>query len=151
MRGLEDAGAVVVRGAGRIAGPGRVVVTHDGTEHELIARHVIIAVGSHSKVPAIEGLDGITPWTNREATSTRELPASLVILGAGPTGVELAQVFARYGVRTTLVASRARVNPTGHPRNSAALEAILRRDGVDVRTGVRAVRVRAAPAPGAPT
>jgi dihydrolipoamide dehydrogenase len=109
----------------------------------LRARHVVIAVGSAAKVPAIEGLDAITPWTNREATSTRELPASLVILGAGPTGVEMAQVFARYGVPTTLVASQPRVNHRGHPSNSAALEATLRRDGVDVRTGVRAVRVRA--------
>jgi len=143
VAGLNGAGAVVVRGVGRIAGPGRVVVAHEGTEHELRARHVVIAVGSAAKVPAIEGLDAITPWTNREATSTRELPASLVILGAGPTGVEMAQVFARYGVPTTLVASQPRVNHRGHPRNSAALEATLRRDGVDVRTGVRAVRVRA--------
>jgi len=143
VAGLNGAGAVVVRGVGRIAGPGRVVVAHEGTKHELRARHVVIAVGSAAKVPAIEGLDAITPWTNREATSTRELPASLVILGAGPTGVEMAQVFARYGVPTTLVASQPRVNHRGHPRNSAALEATLRRDGVDVRTGVRAVRVRA--------
>lgn len=143
VAGLEGAGAVVVRGVGRMAGPGRVTVTHDGAEHELLARTIIIAVGSQPTIPAIEGLDTITPWTNREATSTRELPASLVILGAGPTGVEMAQVFARYGVPTTLVASRSGVNPKGHPRNSAALEAILRRDGVDVRTGVRAVRVRA--------
>ena len=119
------------------------MVTHDGTEHELRARHIIIAVGSQSKVPAIEGLETITPWTNREATSTRELPASLVVLGAGPTGLEMAQVFARYGVPTTIVASQPRVNPKGHPRNSAAIEGGLRRDGVDIRTGSRAVRVRA--------
>jgi pyruvate/2-oxoglutarate dehydrogenase complex dihydrolipoamide dehydrogenase (E3) component len=143
VAGLEGAGAVAVRGTGRIAGPGRVVVTHDGTEHELRTRHIVIAVGSQPKVPPVEGLDTITPWTNREATSTRELPRSLVILGAGPTGVEMAQVFARYGVPTTLVASQPRVHAKGHPRNSAALEATLRRDGVDVRTGVRAVRVRA--------
>jgi len=143
VRGLEGAGAVVIRGTGRIASPGRVAVSCDGEERTLRARHIVIAVGSVSKVPAIQGLDSITPWTNREATSTRELPASLVILGAGPTGVEMAQVFARYGVPTTLVASQPRINPKGHPRNSVALEAGLRRDGVDVRTGVRAVRVRA--------
>jgi len=147
VRGLEEAGAVVVRGTARIAGPGQVVVAHDGAEHALRARHIVIAVGSEPKVPNIEGLDTMTPWTNREATSTRELPASLVILGAGPTGLEMAQVFARYGVRTTLVASQPRVNPKGHPRNSAAIEGGLRRDGVDVRTGVRAVRVRARAAP----
>ncbi len=100
-------------------------------------------MGSVSTVPALDGLDEIRPWTNREATSTRELPASLLILGAGPTGVEMAQVFARYGVPTTLVASQPRIAPRGHPRNSAFLEATLRRDGVDIRTGVRATRVRA--------
>jgi dihydrolipoamide dehydrogenase len=142
VRGLEDAGAVAVRGTGRITGPGRVSVTHEGSEHVVSARNIVIAVGSHSTVPAIEGLDAITPWTNREATSTRELPASIVVMGAGPTGVELAQVFARYGVPTTLVASQPRVNPKDHPRNSAFLEETLRKDGVDVRTGVRAVRVR---------
>jgi len=143
VAGLEAAGAVAMRGTARIAGPGRVLVTHDGTEHELHARHIVVAVGSTSKVPPIDGIDTITPWTNREATSTRELPASLVILGGGPTGIELAQVFARYGVPTALVASQPRINPKGHPRNSAALEATLRADGVEIRTGVRAVRVRA--------
>ena len=143
VSGLEGAGAVTIRGTARIAGPGRVVVTHDGTEHELQARHIVVAVGSQSKVPPIDGMDTIRPWTNREATSTRTLPASLVILGGGPTGVELAQVFARYGVPTALVASQPRINPKGHPRNSAALEATLRADGVEIRTGVRAIRVRA--------
>ena len=143
VSGLEAAGAVAMRGTARIAGPGRVLVTHDGAEHELHARHIVVAVGSTSKVPVIDGIDTITPWTNREATSMRELPASLVILGGGPTGVELAQVFARYGVPTALVASQPRINPKGHPRNSAALEATLRADGVEIRTGVRAVRVRA--------
>ena len=143
VSGLGAAGAVAMRGVARIAGPGRVLVTHDGTEHELHARHIVVAVGSTSKVPVIDGIDTITPWTNREATSMRELPASLVILGGGPTGVELAQVFARYGVPTALVASQPRINPKGHPRNSAALEATLRADGVEIRTGVRAVRVRA--------
>ena len=142
VRDLESAGAVVMRGTGRIAGPGLVSVTHEAAEHVVGARNIIIAVGSRSTVPDIEGLGAITPWTNREATSTRELPASIVVLGAGPTGVELAQVFARYRVSTTLVASQPRVNPKDHPRNSAFLEETLRKDGVTVRTGVRAVRVR---------
>lgn len=143
VRGLEGAGAVVIRGTARVAGPRTVAVVADGTERMLRARHIIVAVGSTPKTPRIEGLDSIVSWTNREATTTRHLPASLVILGAGPTGVEMAQVYARYGVPTALVASQPRVNPKDHPRNSAAIEAGLRRDGVDVRTGVRAVRVRA--------
>jgi pyruvate/2-oxoglutarate dehydrogenase complex dihydrolipoamide dehydrogenase (E3) component len=142
VEALEKVGAVVVRGTARLDGPGRVVVgTEDGEDRTLEATTVIIAVGSSSSVPSLDGLDGITPWTNREATSTRSLPESVVILGAGPTGVEMAQVFARYGVPTVLVSPQGAVNPKDHPRNSAAIEAGLRRDGVDVRTGVRATRV----------
>jgi pyruvate/2-oxoglutarate dehydrogenase complex dihydrolipoamide dehydrogenase (E3) component len=143
VRGLETAGATVIRGTGRISGPGRVTVAGEGGEQTIGARHVIVAVGSTSTIPDIAGLDTITPWTNREATSTRALPESLVVLGAGPTGVEMAQVFARYGVPVTLISPRDRVHPQDHPRNSAFLEAGLRRDGVDVRTGVRATGVRA--------
>ena len=140
---LEKAGAVAIRGSARVAGPGTVVVSGGGTDRTLHARTIVIAVGSVSSVPTIEGIGDIVPWTNREATSTRDLPSSLVILGAGPTGVELAQVFARFGVPTALVASQPRILPRDHPRNSAAVEAGLRRDGVDIRTGVRALRIRA--------
>ena len=143
VRGLEEAGAVVIRGSARIAGPGRVVVTHDGAERALGARHIVIAVGSQSTVPALEGLERITPWTNREATSTRELPASLVVLGAGPTGLEMTQVFARYGVPTTLVASQARVNPKGIPATRQRSRPASGVTASTSATGVRAVRVRA--------
>jgi pyruvate/2-oxoglutarate dehydrogenase complex dihydrolipoamide dehydrogenase (E3) component len=140
---LESAGAVVLRGTARITGPGAVTVSGSDPDRSLRAGAIVVAVGSVSTVPSLEGLDAITPWTNREATSTRELPASLAILGGGPTGVELSQVFARYGVPTRLVASQPRILPHDHPRNSEAVAAGLRRDGVDIRTGVRAVRIRA--------
>ena len=146
-KALERAGATVLRGTARLAGPGRVVVTHDGNAHELAAHNVIIAVGSVGKVPAIDGLAKAGYWTNVEATSTRTLPRSIVVLGAGPSGVEIAQYFARFDVRTTIVAPR-QVNPTDHPRNSALIAATLRRSGVDVRTGVRAQRVRPSAGPG---
>jgi pyruvate/2-oxoglutarate dehydrogenase complex dihydrolipoamide dehydrogenase (E3) component len=104
---------------------------------------VVIAVGSVSKEPPIEGIDEVPTWTNREATLTRELPRSLVILGGGPTGCELAQAYVRFGVPTTIVQSGPRLAPTDHPRNSEVLRAALERDGVIVRTEVRAVRARA--------
>jgi pyruvate/2-oxoglutarate dehydrogenase complex dihydrolipoamide dehydrogenase (E3) component len=140
---LEAAGAVVIRGEARIEGPGRVVVrTADGVR-VLGARAVVVAVGSNSTIPDdIEGLDQIRPWTNREATTARELPRSLVVLGAGPTGVEMSQVCARYGVPTVLVSPHERINPKDHPRSSATLDAALRRDGVNIRTRARATRVR---------
>ncbi len=141
---LERAGAVVYRGDGRIVGPGRVAVTHEGSRHELAADDVVIAVGSQSRRIAIPGIDDIDVWTNEQATLTRALPRSLLVLGGGPTGCELAQVYARFGVPTTVVQSGPRLAPTDHPRNSDVVRAALERDGVTVRTGVRAVAARAA-------
>jgi pyruvate/2-oxoglutarate dehydrogenase complex dihydrolipoamide dehydrogenase (E3) component len=143
VRRLEDAGATCVRGTARIVGRGRVEVTHDGATHVLEGRNVMVAVGSSSKVPPLPGLDRVNVWTNREATLARELPRSLVVLGGGPTGCELAQVYVRFGVPVTIVQSGDRLMPTEHPRNSEAMAALLRRDGVDVRLGVRATGARA--------
>ncbi len=143
VKGLTAAGAVVYRGSGAIARRGVVTVRHDGVTHELAATNVVVAVGSVSKRPPIEGLEDVPVWTNREATLTRELPKSLVVLGGGPTGCELAQVYARFGVPTTIVQSGPRLAPTDHPRNSDVIRAALERDGVTVRTDVRAIRARA--------
>jgi pyruvate/2-oxoglutarate dehydrogenase complex dihydrolipoamide dehydrogenase (E3) component len=140
VRSLEGAGATVLRGSARLDGPGRVIVDHDGATHEVLGSHVIVAVGSETKVPPIEGIEGIRTWTNRDATATRELPRSLLVLGGGPTGVELAQVFARFGVPTTIVQSGSRLIPSDHPRNAEVARRTLERDGVTVRLGVRAVR-----------
>lgn len=139
---LTKAGAEVVRGTARIAGPGAVSVRlADGGERELRGRNLVVAVGSHSTVPDLAGLDEIEPWTNREATGTRELPRSLAILGGGPTAVEMAQVFARYGVPTSIVQSASRLNDRDHPRSSEAIAEALRADGVDLRMGTRAQRI----------
>ncbi len=142
VRSLEAAGAAVLRGTARLIGRGTVTVTHDAARHDVRAEHIVIAIGSVGKVPPVPGLEEAGYWSNREATSTRELPRSIVVLGAGPSGVEIAQYFARFGVRTAIVAPR-QVNPTDHPRSSAMLADVLRASGVDVRTGVRARRVNA--------
>jgi pyruvate/2-oxoglutarate dehydrogenase complex dihydrolipoamide dehydrogenase (E3) component len=147
VRSLKSEGVTVIRGTARLAGRGRVVVTHDRTTHELAAKNMIIAVGSVGKVPPIEGLATAGFWTNVEATSMRTLPRSIVILGAGPSGVEIAQYFARFEVRTAIVAPR-QVNPTDHPKSSELIAETLRRSGVDVRTGLRAERVRPKAGPG---
>jgi pyruvate/2-oxoglutarate dehydrogenase complex dihydrolipoamide dehydrogenase (E3) component len=146
-RALEAAGATAYRGRARIVARGRVAVTHESTTHELGARHVIVAVGSMSKVPPVEGIAGVSPWTNREATLARELPRSLLVLGGGPTGCELAQVYARFGVPVTVVQSGPRLLPTEHPRNAEAVRWALEHDGVTVRTGARAIRARAGAGP----
>jgi dihydrolipoamide dehydrogenase len=143
VRALQKAGAVTYRGTGTIVDRGRVAVAHEDATHTLTARHVMIAVGSFSKRPPVEGIEEIPIWTNREATLARDLPRSLLVLGGGPTGCELAQVYVRFGVPTTIVQSGPRLAPTDHPRNSEAIRMALERDGVAVRTGVRALRARA--------
>jgi dihydrolipoamide dehydrogenase len=144
---LRDAGAEVVRGAARVTGPGAVeVILADGGTRTLRGRSLLVAVGTRGAVPPIPGLEAARPWSNREATGARELPRSLLVIGSGPSGVELAQVFARYGVPTTIVARR-RLNARDHPRNSAALAAGLTRDGADVRLGAEPVAVEAGAGP----
>ena len=143
VKPLEEAGAVVYRGTAHAVQPGVVEVRHDDQVHRVEGRNVVIAVGSHSKVPPLPGLERIKVWTNREATLARELPRSLLVLGGGPTGCELAQAYVRFGVPVTIVQSGDRLMPTDHPRNSATVTEALREDGVDVRLGVRAVAARA--------
>ena len=149
---LEKAGARLYRGKARIVGPGLVEVTPEG-EHasaapalrstvRLETGTIVVATGSQPTMPSIDGLAETEPWTNREATSTRELPRSLVVLGGGPVGVEMSSVFARFGVETALVHSHDRLLDKDHPRISEAAARILRDEGVELRLGTRAVRVR---------
>jgi pyruvate/2-oxoglutarate dehydrogenase complex dihydrolipoamide dehydrogenase (E3) component len=139
---LEKAGAVPYRGIARIVGRGRVEIRNGQDVQTVEATNVVVAVGSVSKTPPIPGLDSVPAWTNREATLTRELPKSVLVLGGGPTGCEMAQVFARFDVPTAIVQAGDRLTPTDHPRNSAAVADGLRASGVDVRLGVRAVKAR---------
>jgi len=143
VKALEEAGATVVRGVARFTAPGALEVTREGAEPmPITARDVIVAVGTHSKIPPLPGLEEIEYWTNRQGTGTRELPDGLVILGGGPSGVELSQVYARYGVEVTIVHPRDRIHDREHPRSSAFLARGLERDGVTLRLGVRATGVR---------
>jgi len=135
-------GAEPIRGTARLDGPGRVKVSlNEGGERVLKGENIIIAVGSHSRIPDIVGLDQIDAWTNREGAGARTLPKSLLVMGGGPTGTELAQVYARYGVPVTLVDSNPRILARDHASNSAIVQEALESEGVTVRTGVRAVRV----------
>jgi len=151
VKQLEAIGAHVYRGAARIVGPGLVEVAATaeaggpvagGPGQRLAAGTIVVATGSQSKVPSIEGLSAADPWTSRDATSTRELPRSLVVLGGGASGVEMASMFARFGVEVALVHSHARLLERDHARNSEAIARILRDDGVELRLGARATRVR---------
>lgn len=136
---LEKQGIDLLRGTGRIAGPGTVEV--DGNRHT--ANHIVIATGSDPVIPPIPGLreaDGV--WTNREGTGVKELPERLVILGGGPVGVEMAQAFSRMGVSVALVEGMDRVLPHEPRALGEALGETLEADGVELCFGQHASAVR---------
>ena len=129
---LDGEGIALLRGAGRIAGPGAVAV--GGELHT--ASEIVISTGSEAVIPPIPGLgelDGV--WTNREATGMRELPERLLILGAGAVGVEIAQAAARLGSRVTMVEGMDHVLPREPRELGEALAEVLAADGVELRFG----------------
>jgi pyruvate/2-oxoglutarate dehydrogenase complex dihydrolipoamide dehydrogenase (E3) component len=105
---LADTGIELIRGTGRILEP--AVLEVDGRRHA--ARHIVIATGSEPVIPPIDGLRGLEGvWTNRDATGVREIPDSLVVLGGGPVGVEMAQAFASFGTEVDLVEGMEHILP----------------------------------------
>ena len=137
---LEERGVTVVRGHGRLEGERRVRLDGDGDV--LVAQQaVVVATGSGPAMPPIPGLADVRPWTNREATTAKELPASLVILGGGVVGVELAQAWSSLGTRVVLLEGAPRVIVREEPFASSEVAAALVEAGVEVRTGSRAVSV----------
>jgi pyruvate/2-oxoglutarate dehydrogenase complex dihydrolipoamide dehydrogenase (E3) component len=131
-------GGTFVRGYGTIVGPGRVSV--DDTVYEA-SRGIVIATGTAASIPPIDGLAGTPYWTNREAIECVTLPASLIVLGGGAIGLELAQVFARFGVRVTVVEALDRLLAMEEPESSALAASALSDDGVEILTGSSAARV----------
>ncbi len=136
---FTGAGGHFVRGRARLAGPGRVEA--DGETFEA-RRGVVLATGTAPAVPPIDGLADTPYWTNREAVEAKTLPESLLVLGAGAVGLELAQVYARFGVGVTVVEAEDRLLPADEPEVSPLVEDALAADGIAVRTGTRAAAVR---------
>ena len=138
VAGYEKQGATVVKGAGRITGPGRVEV--DG--RVLSAEHLIVATGSEAVLPPVDGLDEVDAWTNREATTVREIPARVLMLGGSAVGVELGQFLRRYGAVVTVVEVAPRLLGREDPRLGELIAGYLRDDGVQVHAAVTPTRVR---------
>ncbi len=136
---LTDAGVQIVRGHARLDGPGRVVV--DGTTY-LARRGVILNAGTAPAELPIEGLAETPYWTNREVFSVAEAPRSLAVVGGGPIGCELAQVFARFGSQVRIIEASDRLLVQEEPESSEALRRALEDDGIEVITGaeIRSVR-----------
>ncbi len=129
---LVDRGIGVVRGSGRVVAPGRLDV--DGEELPFDA--LVVATGSSPAVPPVDGLDDTPHWTNREATTSHEVPASLLVLGGGTVGCELAQFYARVGSRVTVLDIAERLLPRDDEEASELLAAAFADEGIELRLGV---------------
>jgi pyruvate/2-oxoglutarate dehydrogenase complex dihydrolipoamide dehydrogenase (E3) component len=140
---FENAGGTFVRGWGRLTAPREVTVsTPDGKEEVFTARRgVVLNTGTDPAVPPIDGLAETPYWTNRDAVAVGEVPSSLVVLGGGPVGCELAQVFARFGATVTIVQHAERLVPADEPEAGDLLAAAFEAEGITVRTGLSAARV----------
>jgi pyruvate/2-oxoglutarate dehydrogenase complex dihydrolipoamide dehydrogenase (E3) component len=131
-------GGRLVRGTGRLAGRRRVTV---GDRTFEARRGVVLATGTRPRIPPVPGLEGTPYWTNRDAMGAKELPASMVVLGGGAIGVELAQVFARFKCAVTVIEGQDRLLSQEEPESGELAAQVLRGDGVTVLTGARARQV----------
>jgi pyruvate/2-oxoglutarate dehydrogenase complex dihydrolipoamide dehydrogenase (E3) component len=134
--GYEKEGVRVYKGDGRLAGPGRVQVGSAMLETE----RIVIATGSDARIPEIQGLAQTGYWTNREATTIKEIPDSVVILGGGPVGIELGQFMRRFGTQVTLIQAAERLLPREDPRVAELIGERLRADGITLHLGATATQ-----------
>jgi pyruvate/2-oxoglutarate dehydrogenase complex dihydrolipoamide dehydrogenase (E3) component len=135
---LEKAGATVLHGSARLVGPRRVEVDQATYDARV---GVVLATGTEPSAPPIDGLAGTPYWTNRDAVRTPALPGSLAVLGGGAVGAEMAQAFARFGSRVTVVENAPRVLAVEEPEAGDLIGQVFAREGIEVLTSAETRRV----------
>jgi len=138
---IEDRGITLVRGHGKLEGE-RAVRVGDVLLRARLA--VVLAPGTGASIPPIPGLREANPWTNREVTTARTIPASLLVLGGGVVGVEMAQAYASLGARVTVVEALPRLIAGEEAFASQQVREALEEHGVEIVLGVKAIAVRRA-------
>jgi pyruvate/2-oxoglutarate dehydrogenase complex dihydrolipoamide dehydrogenase (E3) component len=138
---LEERDIELFRGGGRFDGERRIVVG----DAVLTARTaVIVATGSGAAMPPIEGLDSVEAWNNRQGTTSKQVPESMIVLGGGPVGSELSQAWATLGTRVTLIEGGEHLLSREEAFAGEQVADSLRDNfGVDVRTGAKVEKVSA--------
>jgi pyruvate/2-oxoglutarate dehydrogenase complex dihydrolipoamide dehydrogenase (E3) component len=131
---LAEAGVALVRAKGRVVEPGVV----EAGEERLEYTDLVVATGSSPTTPPIDGIDALDVWTSDDVWTTHELPGSLIVLGGGPVGVEVAQAFARFGCAVILMEAEDRILPREDTTIAEVLAEALTDDGVMLRTGFKA-------------
>jgi len=135
---LEEHGIDLFRGSGALAGERQVRV---GDDLLTASRAIVVATGSAAAMPPLDGLDSARPWNNRDATTAKHVPESMVVLGGGPVGSELSQAWASLGCRVTLIEGGPHLLSREEPFAGEEVAKALRENhGVDVRAGTKAVR-----------
>jgi pyruvate/2-oxoglutarate dehydrogenase complex dihydrolipoamide dehydrogenase (E3) component len=135
---FTDAGGTLFRGHGAITAPHQVTV---GPNMLTARRGLVINCGTAPAIPPLPGLAGTPYWTNREAIETESVPTSMIVLGGGPVGVELSQVFARFGASVTIVESAPRLLEPEEPESGELIAKVFDREGIAIRTGAEAESV----------
>jgi pyruvate/2-oxoglutarate dehydrogenase complex dihydrolipoamide dehydrogenase (E3) component len=135
-------GVTVIRGTGRIAGPGSVSA---GSGASLAYTDLVIATGCEPVAPPVEGLPDVPAWTTAEGLYSPDLPRRLIVLGAGPAGCELAQIYATFGSQVTLIEAEPGLLPGEAAFAGEILAAALRRAGVEIILGSRATKAERTP------
>jgi pyruvate/2-oxoglutarate dehydrogenase complex dihydrolipoamide dehydrogenase (E3) component len=146
-RRLADAGVTVIRGTARVTGPGTVEVSHGGSRLAngqanvpLTYTDLVIATGCEPVAPPIEGLSDIPAWTTAEGLCSPDLPRRLIVLGGGPAGCELTQIYAAFGSHVTLVEAEDRLLPAEPAFAGEILAVALRRAGAEIHLGSPATK-----------
>jgi mercuric reductase len=138
MKRLDDAGHTAFDGVGAFLDDRTVQVNGD----RLTGDRILVATGSRTAVPPVEGIEEVGWLDHVSALELTELPESLIVLGAGPVGLELAQIFNRFGSRVTIVQQADRISPRSDETATDELTAALEDDGIEILTGATMSRVR---------
>lgn len=142
-RPFEEKGARVILDEVRLTGPNEL---ETAAGERLIADRVVFATGTEATIPPIDGLRDGPHWTNKEAIwHEGGVPKSLVVIGAGPIGVEFAQIYSRFGARVTVVEALERVLPPEDDDSGSALRDALEADGIEILTGAKIARATHTP------
>jgi len=131
-------GGNFVRGRGSFDGPGRVLVND---EIYVASKGIVLATGTSPSMPNIPGLKESNPWTNRDIVKVREVPKSMIVLGGGAIGIELAQAFSRFGTEVTIIEPAERILGVEEPQSSELLTKVFGDEGIEIRCGVGATSV----------
>jgi pyruvate/2-oxoglutarate dehydrogenase complex dihydrolipoamide dehydrogenase (E3) component len=130
---ITAAGATLVRGHGRLAGDRTVEV---GDRTFVASKGVVLNTGTTAAVPPIDGLDDTPFWTNRDALEAETAPASMVVIGGGAIGLELAQAYSRFETEVTVLEVAPRILAPEEPESSELLARIFQAEGIGVHSGI---------------